>query len=122
MLHIEGKFLTSQKNFVSVSSPMMLDDMDYQREDIEIGEKEFAALKKRYHDLCAEVEQKKNKLYALGALQMPNKKGSAQDAFTIERGKQRWGIRHEVLGQMVVRDMVQQMAEQSEAKELKCLY
>jgi len=94
--------------------------MDYQREDIEIGEKEFEALKKRYQDLCAEVEQKKKKLYALGALPMPNKKGAAQDAFTIERGNQRWGIRREVLGRTVVRDMVQQMAEQSAAKELEC--
>lgn len=101
---------------------MMLDDMDYQREDIETGEKEFAALKQRYHDLCAEIEQKKTKLFALGALALPDKKGSAQEAFTIETGNQRWGTRREVLGQIVVKDIVQQMAEQSAAKALQCKY
>lgn len=109
-----------QKNSVSVTSPMTLDDMEYQREDIEAEEKRLQATKKRYTELSVKIEESKNKAYSLGVIPKPTKKkGSAKDP-PLERGNLRWGIRREVLGQVVVGDMVDQMAEQMAAKSL-CL-
>jgi hypothetical protein len=96
---------------------MTLEDMDYQREDIEAEEKRLQATKKRYTELSVKIEESKNKAYSLGVI--PTKKGSAKDP-PLERGNLRWGIRREVLGQVVVGDMVDQMAEQMAAKSL-CL-
>ena len=103
---------------MGVTSPMMLDDMDYQRDDIEAEEKRLQAMKKRYQELSVKIEEDKKKAYSLGIIPQPTKKtGSAKDP-PLERGNVRWGVRREVLGQMVVGDMVDRMAEKMAAKAL----
>lgn len=98
----------------------MLDDMDYQKEDIEDEEKSLQAMRKRYQDLDARIKENKKKAYSLGIIPKPTKKKDSAKDPPLERGNLRWGIRREVLGQMVVGDMVDQMAEQMAAKTL-CL-
>ena len=105
---------------MSVTSPIMLDDMDYQREDIEAEEKRVQAMKKRYQELNAKIDENKEKAYALGVIPKPTKKKASAKDPPLERGNLRWGIRREVLGQIVVGDMVDQMAEKMAAKSL-CL-
>lgn len=114
-----GDILTSQKGVVNIKSPMIWDDMDYQREDIEAEQQTFEDLKKRYHYLTVKIHEYRVCLYALKAIPIPVKK-----VFTrkrpptppVDRGALRWGNRREVLGQQVVQEMVGLMAEQSDAK------
>lgn len=98
---------------------MIWDDMDYQREDIETEEQTFRDLKKRYHDLTVKIQEYRNCLYGLKAIPLPIEKVFTRErppTPPVERGSLRWGTRREVLGQMVVQDMVDLMAEQSETK------
>ena len=98
---------------------MIWDDMDYQREDIEVEEQTFQNLKKSYHDLTIKIQELRNCLYGLKAIPPPVKKVFIRERSPtppIERGSLRWGTRREVLGQMVVLNMVDLMEEQSEAK------
>ena len=102
-----------------IQSPMIMDDMDYQREDIETEQQTFEDLKKRYHELTVLIQKYRNQLYAMKAIPLPVKKVFTRErppTPPIEHGSLRWGQRRVVLGQQVVDEMVDLMAKQSESK------
>lgn len=86
-----------QKNIVHVTAPALLDDMDFQKEDIEVAREKLKQLKSKYLNLMDKIKKDQHKLSAAVA-----GVASRPDSPPIEPDPLRWGTARTVLGKMVV--------------------
>lgn len=86
-----------QKNVVHVTAPALLDDMDFQMEDIEGAREKLKQLKSKYLDLMDKIKKDQHKLSAAVA-----GVASRPESPPIEPNPLRWGIKRTVLGKMVM--------------------